>query len=71
MLINALTNFARKFVLSFLSTSFRQQHASVKRKLNVKSLGEYCQALSGPRKRSSNKDVGEKYDVPFCEAKFY
>ena len=24
-----------------------------------------------PRKISSNKDVGEKYDVPCCEAKFY
>ena len=24
-----------------------------------------------PRKRSSNKDVGEKHDEPGCEAKFY
>ena len=24
-----------------------------------------------PRKRSSKKDVGEKYDEPCCEAKFY
>ena len=28
-------------------------------------------AFERPRRRSSNKDVGEKYDLPCCEAKFY
>ena len=41
---------------------------SVKRKLDVKSLGEKCQAFKGLEK---GLDVCEKYDVPCCEAKLY
>ena len=45
----------------------------VKGKLNVKSLDQKC-LLGFERHRkssSSNKDVGEEYDVPCYEAKFY
>ena len=41
---------------------------SVKRKLDVKSLGEKCRAFKGLEK---GLDVCEKYDVPCCEAKLY
>ena len=39
--------------------------SSVKRKLDVKSLGEECQALRDLEKGPQNKGVGEKYDVPY------
>ena len=44
--------------------------SSVRRKLNVKSLSEKMSGFEKLKKRSSNKDVGKKYDVPCCEAKF-
>ena len=36
---------------------------SVKRKRNVKSLGEKCQALKGLEGGLSNKEIAKKYGV--------
>ena len=71
MLITALTDFVREFVLSFFSTSFRQQRVLSQVKTECKKFRREMSGFERPRERSSNKDVGEKYDVRCCEGKFY
>ena len=50
--------------LFFLSFNTVQQMSSVKRKFNVKSLGEKYKILRDLEKGLSKKDVAEKYGVP-------
>ena len=56
MLITALTKLCSKVCFFFFSTSFRQQHVLSSAKIQCKKF---------------RRDVGEKYDVPCCEGKFY
>ena len=44
---------------------FQYNNLSVKRKLNVKSFGEKCQALKDLEIGISEKEVAKKYGVPW------
>ena len=67
MLISALTN----FVLSFLQHCPGNNMSSVKRKLNVKSLGEKCQALRDLKKGPQTKTSLINMMLLCCGAKLY
>ena len=65
MFITALTKLCSEvgFFIFFQHHSGNNM-SSVKQKLNIKSLGEKCEALRDLEKGLSNKDVAEKYGVP-------
>ena len=64
MLVTALRNFVRKFILSFFQHCSDNNMFSVKWKLSVKSLDKKCQAFRDLGKGILNKDVAEKYRLP-------
>ena len=64
MLVTALTKLCSEVCSSFFQHRSGNTVSSVKRKLNVKSFGEKCQALRDLQKGLSNKDASKNMVYP-------